>query len=451
MANSNAGRFCKLKPKHPISRVAPRSAFDRLRLLHQTALATALVLVAAAAGDGAMAQPFNGGQAVATVTSTPVAGNCTAYNDQVSQHGAPLNGDHAGYCQFSNARIMVNGVPFDQFWQAVGQIPPPYQMSFSSQLFEQCATAHNLSIDVSMEIQSSRLDWPGAAAVGQACLNEWNRHNPANLVGTSASAAASSAVRRLISYLNINLPRAPIEVCVSGLGLGKKQVSAALANRIKSYMAPGGGLRAQLVSTAAASGGECMLRCSLCSSGWAGTITLGKTFTKGGKDYYNATDTLYVGGTSSNPNRFVAEWTATGSGTYSDSNITLNWSLSADAPGQCDPLVANAACIEAIPQPGGSTLFNEPSSQIVLPKTLLMPCVPGPGYRYTQTPATGVQSPTMCGQVGETQVNGNGISTTLPTMAVGSKTEMSCPERPPLNPGGYSCTQTWNWELYKQP
>src|SRR5262249_25685427 len=159
---------------------------------------------------------------------------------------------------------------------------------------------------------------------------EWNRHDPAVLVGAPTNAAAASVLQRLAGHLNASLP-STIQACVPWRpsGNASREAFIKLADDMKIFMSPVVNW-AQSAGSAQARRGECLLRCSMCSSGWAGTITLTKTYSKNNTNYFSETDTLYVGGASaSNPHRFSAEWTAVGSGTYHDSTATLNWSLSA--------------------------------------------------------------------------------------------------------------------------
>src|SRR5436190_10410158 len=121
-----------------------------------------------------------------TSINTPVIGACQDYNNQVAG-GVTLNGaNHPNYCQFSSAQIILNGLPFDQYWQAVsvGAVPPPFKVTYThGPRFEQCGTLASIEeqrsspIEVSMHIPTYRLDWSAAAAsVGPSCLAEWTRH-----------------------------------------------------------------------------------------------------------------------------------------------------------------------------------------------------------------------------------------------------------------------------------
>ena len=176
--------------------------------------------------DEAMAGPpsFTAGKPSGALTLVPTTGNCQNYNDQVSQHGAPLNGDHPGYCQFlGSAQIILNGLPFDQFWQAVSagvlkiNVNPPYQVKLSLHgPTRLCATATDLNIEVSMQIPTSRLDWTaGAASVGMACFSEWKRRSDRDILLLSDAGART---QQLVNSLNSGMPRVSKAAHPSRLG-----------------------------------------------------------------------------------------------------------------------------------------------------------------------------------------------------------------------------------------
>jgi hypothetical protein len=399
-----------------------------------------LVLAFVTIVDGAMAAPFTVGQAVVTPpasTSVPSGSTCNNYNDYVSNPGAPLNGNHAGYCQFSSAQIMLNGTPFDKFWQDISKGPsqggtlPPYDVIYSFGPDGLCATAKNLKIEVSIQVQTSRLDWPGAASVGQACLNEWNRHSPASLVSTPTQAAALSAVQRMVNYLNLPLRRHPtIQACVSGRLASNTQAFADLEKKIKNFMRPWV-MWAQYSLSAEASGDECKLHCRVCSSGWAGTITLTKKYSG---TTFTATDQYYVGGASSVPTHIPADWTSDGpQGSWPAGGFT--WTLHAAAAGQCDPM-GNAVCIETLIS-GNNTTFREANSSFSIPNT----------YIYSQN-----GQPQQPRAASETQIQTivPNIQTTSAT-AEGQNPNTACLTGPPSFPLSNGCTQLWEWHLFKQP
>jgi hypothetical protein len=260
-------------------------------------------------------------------------------------------------------------------------VPPPYHVTYSQRGGMVCATATDLDLKISMRIQTSRLGWPGATSVGMACLAEWNRRSPASLVGTTATTTgASNALSRLVGILSNRLPKS-----FEGCALPSPQRStrmqpalAALAAQVAQFMRQGVDGAQHSWSPQGASGPACTLHCKVCSSGWAGTITANKTFTPGGKAYFTSTQIFYVGGTSQNPSRFLAELTEVGSGKYEDANHnTKEWKLNVDVPGQCDPM-GNALCIQALAQ-GNVIVFTEVNYLFADPNT----------YTLTQMPAGG--------------------------------------------------------------
>jgi hypothetical protein len=389
--------------------------------------------------DGAVAAPFTVGQSTAPLTSLPVSGDCNSYNTQVAQHGAPLNGDHVGYCQYSSAQIMLNGVPFDDFWRGVSNrsVPTPYRVAYSlPHLPGICATATNLNnIKISMQVQTSRLDWAGA--VGPACVAEWNRHSPVTLAATPTSPAASNAVQALVQILSKTLPKS-IQSCVSGRRVTEDVAFADLASKVRQFMLPWV-VRAQSFMSAEASGQACNLHCNVCSSGWAGTITLKKDFVakNNGQHFFAETDTYYVGGTVGN--QIWADWTAFGGGDYSYNGSPPNsehWDLSAESlVGQCG--MTNVVCFQALNHPNNIE-FTQPTA----------PAQIANGIHWTenghpQTPAV----------AWETQIFPH-ITTTSPTdtTADGTQQDASCSIAPPMGGVGmYTCTQVWEWHLAKQP
>jgi hypothetical protein len=306
----------------------------------------AIFVAAFASREAVAAPPFTIVPPNETIVSTTVPGNvCQNYDAQLSLNGAPLSGvNHPGYCQFSSGQITLNGMPFNQFWQGVstGAVPPPFHVTYSQRGGMVCATGTDLDLKISMRIETSRLDWPGAASVGMACLAEWNRHSPASLVSSTATAtSASNALSRLANILNNRLPKS-FEGCAPPSPQRNSRTQpalAALAAELAAFMRKGVDEAQHSWGPQGASGQACSLHCNLCSSGWAGTITATKTLTSG-QPYFGQTATFYVGGTSQIPNRFLAEWTTSGQGKYTDPNYgsVKEWKLNADVAGQCDPL-----------------------------------------------------------------------------------------------------------------
>src|SRR5262245_36529692 len=104
----------------------------------------ALALVTALLREEAMAQTyFTVVKSGITSINMPVTGACQNYNNQLAG-GVTLNGvNHPTFCQFSSAQINFNGLPFDQYWQAVlmGAVPPPFKVRYTrGTRFEQCGT-----------------------------------------------------------------------------------------------------------------------------------------------------------------------------------------------------------------------------------------------------------------------------------------------------------------------
>jgi hypothetical protein len=404
-----------------------------------------LAFVTIVVSDGAMAAPFTiGPSSVMPTPNPPVAGSCNNYNDQVLNHGAQLNGDHAGYCQFSIAQINLNGVAFDKFWQDISTgTKPPYDVSYSGPGPDGlCATAKNLKIEVSAQVQTSRLDWPNAATVGQACLIEWNLHSPAILVSTPNNATALSTVQRMVNYLNLPLRKSPtIQACVSQRNASRTQASAALAKKIKNFMRPWV-MWAQSSLSADASGDECKLHCNVCSSGWAGTITATRTYPAISNNY-TETDIFYVGGASSIANLIPAEWTTDGG---PGSLNAYTWTLHAGVPGQCPlPPSGKAVCIQALTQ-GNTITFTEVNQPFNVDNA----------YEYTQNgipqQPDSIELSNINGWTMTPKIQATSATATPPTTVEGKNPNMSCPHGPPgFALASYPCTQVWEWHLFKQP
>jgi hypothetical protein len=353
-------------------------------------------------------------------------------------------------------QIGLNGLPIDQFWNAVlvGAVQPPYHVTYSNlNRFELCGTATALKLVMSVNVQTARLSFPGAASVGPACVREWTQHDPATLISTSPPRSVVQQLDKLVDELNRKLPssfKSCANMALPGGRSVQTQVFAGLAAQVRQYISDIASKNPVSWSPPGVSGQQCTLHCSVCSSGWAGTITLEKHFHANGQDYFNGTETWYVGGPSTGGNKYPAEWTASGSGTFQDSNGQLMWNWTTDVPGQCNPL-GNASCVQALSN-GTNTTFSEVSSPVTVQAA--SPCVQNaPGYYYTQT--VGTQTTPSCGSSEETQINliVPRISTTpaMPTEAIGQSSQTSCQEGPPQNPGSHTCAQTWKWELYKQP
>ena len=411
--------------------------------------ALAVLCGSATAAPFTMTKPVSG-----QIQTEAVGGTCDGYNGRVATSGVSLNGvGRHGFCQFSDMQVGLNGLPISQFWQAVivGVVPPPFQVTYSSaSRFSQCGTASALKFLVTMDIQTARLSFPGAASVGPACVREWNRHDPAILLQPAPPPSVTQQVGKLVHELNNNLPgsfKSCANVALPGGQSRERQIFIGLATQIRQYIAQIVSQHPLSGSPPGLSGQECMLHCNVCSSGWAGTISLDKSFTANGQNYFKPTETWYVGGPSTGGNKYPAEWTASGSGTFTTSTTQLKWQLATDVPGQCNPLI-NASCIQALTSGGNTTTFSEVNSPITVQTG--SPCPWGsPGYTYTQS---GTQTAPSCAGAEETTINSivPHISTST-TEAIGQLTQSSCPERPPQNPGTYSCTQAWNWELYNQP
>jgi hypothetical protein len=419
----------------------------------------ALAFVTALLCDEAIAQTyFTVAKSGITSITTQVMGTCQDYNNQ-SASGVDVN--HPDYCQFSSTQINFNGWPFDQYWQAVsiGAVPPPFKVKYTrGTRYEQCGTLGKIEelprgqtapIEVSMHIPTSRLDWSArAASVGPACRAEWIRHTSVTLASDTANfKTAVNIVQQLVSTLNTRIPK-KYKSCASIAtpegGSVQKQILASFVAMFKNAISNDVKNAETSWSPQGVSGQACRLHCNVCSSGWAGTITLKKTFTATGQNYFNETDTYYVGGTSSTTNYISAEWTAVGSGKYDYDNTAtsththLNWTLNADAPvGQCG--MTNVACFRAVPDTQTNKLqFIQQNSQITLNN----------GIQWTYNGQS--QQPA---QAKEIQIYP--ALTTTPataTTANGTQHGTSCSVTPP-QPGitTYTCTQDWAWELYKQP
>jgi hypothetical protein len=267
----------------------------------------ALVFVAPFVCSESKAQPFKINNPISgRPTTTAIQTNsCDTYNSNVSTRGAPLNGDHPTYCRFSIAQIGLNGIAFDDFWQRVlaGNVSPPYQVTYSTNGRQSCATATRLKFEVPTNIQTSQLDWRGAASVGAACLAEWNRHRPASFA-SAVPPAVIQKMEKLVGYLNNNVPnsfRSCATVGLPGQSV-QRQAFVGLVTQIKQYISNAISQHPIAWSPPAVAGTQCMLHCNVCSSGWASTITLTKTYEFGNTKIFTETETYYVGGASSNPN-----------------------------------------------------------------------------------------------------------------------------------------------------
>lgn len=393
-----------------------------------------LTLAIAYACGHATAATFTAVPPTDTAAPTTVPGNsCQDYENQLSAGGAA---GHPGFCQFNTGTvIVVNGMELNQFWQAVsaGAVPPPFQVTYSTRYpLQTCATVKNLSVNVSLQIQGSRLDWPGASSIGAACLAEWNRRSPANLTAVSASGATA----RLVGFLQKELPHT-IQVCKSIKHYSQKQAVADLAPLLRNYMSSTANRIRSWWSLPGTSGQDCVLHCNVCSSGWAGTITVKRHFsTAASPNFFNETDTYYVGGASSVANNITAEWTASGTGDYSASGTKLHWDLSADAPiGLCK--TTNVVCFEPVSHPSNIT-FTETNQAASI----------GGGVVYTYNGQSPPPAPAS-----ETQIY-PAITTKLPTDTTADDTQhdSTCYITIPITGVyGSTCTQDWEWHLVKQP
>src|SRR4051794_17803726 len=283
--------------------------------------------------DGATAATyFTVAKSGITPVTTPVTGPCQDFNNQVAG-GVTLHGvNHPNYCQFSSAQVVFNGLPFDQYWQAVsiGAVPAPFKVTYThGPRFEQCGTLASIEeqrsspIEVSMHIPTYRLDWSAAAAsVGPSCLAEWTRHTFVTLASDTANfTSASNIVRQLVSTLNIRIPKKYKSCASIGTPEGgsvQKQILVSFVAMFKNSIANDVKNAETSWSPQGVSGNDCNLHCSVCSPGWAGTLTcrqLGNgTDNAGHAIEYDETQNWYVGGTSGTT--IAAPWTAVGKGSH---------------------------------------------------------------------------------------------------------------------------------------
>ncbi len=182
------------------------------------------------------------------------------------------------------------------------------------------------------------------------------------------------------------------------------------------------------------------MRCNLCAKGWIGTVSLTNKFSKNGVPYFTETDIFYLGGSQLGSSDILAEWTASGSGTYLiPGGGSLRWTLSADVAGQCAPL-GQAACVTI----GTGGKFVETNTAFTKPPR---------AFQLTQTNSAGMSSTSPSG-VSETQLQT--ITPANPSMSlstsnpVGQWLSTNCMQKPPQNPGGYTCTSQWTWSLSQQ-
>jgi len=269
------------------------------------------------------AQPFTIGKSGVTSINAPVTGaSCQDYNNQLAG-GVTLNGiNHPNFCQFSSAQIVLNGLPFEQYWQAVssGAVPPPYQVRYKSHLRRgMCASTFidSIKIEVSMHIPTSRLIWSGAASVGPSCSVEWIRHSSVTLASDTANVnTARSKIQQLVSILNSAVQKQSFESCAEVATVGEtvqKETFIGLAAAIKNFMSNDVNNAQTSWSPLGVSGNDCNLFCNVCSSGWAGTLTCTQQGTGTDGSEYHETQNWHVGGTSGTT--ISASWTANGGGT----------------------------------------------------------------------------------------------------------------------------------------
>jgi hypothetical protein len=276
-------------------------------------------------GDEVMAaQPFRFAKFTIAASDIPVPGACQDYNNQVA-NGVDVN--HPNYCQFSNVQITFNGLPFDQYWQAVssGSVPPPYHVTYNSQQRRGvCASTAGVEgiVEVSMKFPTSRLVWSGAASVGRACNAEWGRHIKLTQASDLTDLnTATMKVQGLVSTLNSKAAthfKSCAEVPRPGVSV-QREAFVGLAAAIKNFMSNDVNSAQTSWSPHEVSGQACRLHCNVCSSGWAGTLTCTQQGT--GKDNagnpanYTETQNWYVGETSGTTIKIItADWTAVGGG-----------------------------------------------------------------------------------------------------------------------------------------
>jgi hypothetical protein len=161
-------------------------------------------------------------------------------------------------------------------------VPPPFKVTYTRGRapHELCGTGllRSSQIEVSMHIPTSRLDWSAAAgSVGQSCLAEWIRHSSVTLASDTANfTTAVNIVRQLVSTLNGRV-RGQYTSCASVAaaqgGSLQKQIVASFAAMIKNSVSNDVKNAETSWSPQGVLGNDCNLHCSVCSPGWAGTLT----------------------------------------------------------------------------------------------------------------------------------------------------------------------------------
>jgi hypothetical protein len=262
------------------------------------------------------------------------------------------------------------------------------------------------------------LQWSGSQAVGAACVDEWNRVNPAVLAPANGLLSRADAI---VTRIARTLGASPsVTACVANRipGAAARALDAKVKALLQDTAVREQRLWMQAEPAVDPTAGACMPHCGLCSSGWVGTITCTKAVTGPYNYHHQETQTWSVGGNSTQAGGqtiYPTEWTAVGSGGKS----MQTWVVHATGAGQL-AVFSNSTGIT----------FSRVNSQISVFNGIQ--ATPPPSYTEFE-----YQFQPFTGPTGSTQVTGSNTRTTA-----GCET--------PVTPGSSTCTVACTWKMTLQ-
>lgn len=331
MRLSNGRSACK-------SLLAPSRAY-------QIALVVPLLLlcIAQAQGQFIFKPPI-----VSAPVIQSVPGTCADYNTTLTTTGVQMNGaTNPGHCAKSQFTPLFNGQPIGTNWQQLmlGPNPPKFKETIvKEERFKVCVTATDLAVDLSARVDVSELNWVPAQTIGPVCTQETNRADTAPMISAqNLLADALNDIEKVRRSKLGGIPD-PFMECSLNSYLAQSAVQQKIWQLLNQIATEEQNLWHDPEN---AQGAQCAPQCSLCSPGWAGTLTCKKTARDNSpttnpnhSNYtWDETQTWTIGGVpvqQMGSTQYPAIFTATGGGNNGIAVGTqgrITWTVNVTVPG----------------------------------------------------------------------------------------------------------------------
>jgi hypothetical protein len=327
MRLSNVRSACK-------SLLAPSRAY-------QTTLVIPLLLLCIAQAHGQfIVKP----PTVSAPVIQSVPGTCADYNTTLTTTGVQVNGaSNPGHCAKSQFTPLFNGQLVGTNWQQLmlGPNPPKFKETITQEeRLKVCITATDLAVDLSARVDVSELNWVPVQTIGPVCTKETNRANTAPMISAQNLLTDAQSDIEKVRLSILRMPDTFTE-CAPSSYVARSAVQQKIWQELKQIATEELNLWHDPENALAA---QCAPQCSLCNSGWAGTLTCKKTvsdsiiITNPTQTNYtwNETQTWIIGGIPVGTTQYPATFTATGGGNNEvavGNQGRITWTVNVTAPG----------------------------------------------------------------------------------------------------------------------